>query len=719
MGKGKTLDSVLKREIGRNAPDLICNLAASSTIAAIEEFVANSHDSDSTRVKVNYNPNERTLTIEDDGEGMDFHGLKSFYRLGDSPKLENPVTKKGRRCIGKFGIATILLKHLARGYSLDTVKNGKRIVVSERFGKSVVSDKPIPFRTYKPNGKPSGTRIVLRDVRFSEDDDSFSLKELTERLQWDMPMTPDFEVYVNGKKVESKRIESATEYRWEVDGKHMGHVDFILYVTKRPTDDTGIHIYVNGRRVGDPKALLHKSKIRGNLVGIVKADGIEEAILFDRGRFKEDHNGYRELVQTVKRITGKIQWDVDKSRNVKKIENAQKKMHLLLEEEAQLLTSRIPATMRNKLPLEFQLWPLEGDQLAEYDPKTARVILNQNSPFFGVTEAIDQSLYRANVIHATIDAMATALISKKAGLKQFQQKKEEIMKHIYEKGSLVKTLKSQLEGSGATQLFHEMRMYTSAEIARTTNVPIGVIYRLIESNGLPTTDDKSRGDHILAVMDKIKGHISLYEIIHGKIETKFAKTAYDTVTRQIQKFAQDIPFVIDVGKTAPCYFIKQEFAKDVAKLIGSSQLRRRKHSQKNPLIQIANRYLPLPELATSLGMDVSQTKEVIAYAKENDFNVSTRNVKGGKQFNYYEVGQVAEMMKEEKQEGQVLPEEMSRLEVITYSQLIRDFKIPEPYLRKHEGQLGRVMTASDGITKGYNPEKVEVFLGKFEKKMKV
>src|SRR3989344_3332741 len=68
---------------------------------------------------------------------------------------------------------------------------------------------------------------------------------------------------------------------------------------------------VNGRRIGDPKALIATSFTRSRslverVVGIIRADNLEPAILFDRGRFNEDHKGVHQLKQMIISALSKI-----------------------------------------------------------------------------------------------------------------------------------------------------------------------------------------------------------------------------------------------------------------------------------------------------------------------------------------------------------------------------------------------------------------------------
>ena len=78
---------------------------------AIEELVANSFDAGAQRVHVLLSPNlhdqSATITVVDDGEGMNEEGLKRHWLIGISNKRKLPVPPRGRKQIGKFGIGKL------------------------------------------------------------------------------------------------------------------------------------------------------------------------------------------------------------------------------------------------------------------------------------------------------------------------------------------------------------------------------------------------------------------------------------------------------------------------------------------------------------------------------------------------------------------------------------------------------------------------------------
>lgn len=73
------------------------------SIELIRELVNNAYDADATEVKITLTPD--TITVEDNGTGMDLEGLKQCFNIGSPEKrLHTKSPKLGRDRIGQFGI---------------------------------------------------------------------------------------------------------------------------------------------------------------------------------------------------------------------------------------------------------------------------------------------------------------------------------------------------------------------------------------------------------------------------------------------------------------------------------------------------------------------------------------------------------------------------------------------------------------------------------------
>jgi hypothetical protein len=303
------------RKIESDTLELISEIAINGNYVALEELICNSHDAGAHDVYVDYDSKLGTLRVADDGRGMDEDEVNAFYRIGRSlkkPKLGpdgKPIIIRGpdgRPMIGKHGVATINIPFLCRSYDLTTQKNGEMGTGHEEFPPGVELDpnRPIPA-DFEPCPKENhGTEIVMSNLNFTPE--YFQIPTLIDRLQWNLPISPDFQVYVNGKPIPFISVKDAKKFLFDQTGKKMGHVHGEIYFTNQPNaKHSGVYIKINGRTNGDPKALLDEvtrsgvGSWRSRLIAIVNADDLEPAILYNRSQLREDHPGVIELKQVL------------------------------------------------------------------------------------------------------------------------------------------------------------------------------------------------------------------------------------------------------------------------------------------------------------------------------------------------------------------------------------------------------------------------------------
>lgn len=113
-----TQEIKLVRDVGVSGVDDISRLVTQNPYDCVVELVANQYDADSTKGEINYYPSEKKLVIKDNGNGMTPKDLVSFFILGDSPKKQNPISPGGRKTIGKFGVATIVIPNMCGKFPL-------------------------------------------------------------------------------------------------------------------------------------------------------------------------------------------------------------------------------------------------------------------------------------------------------------------------------------------------------------------------------------------------------------------------------------------------------------------------------------------------------------------------------------------------------------------------------------------------------------------------
>jgi histidine kinase/DNA gyrase B/HSP90-like ATPase len=104
---------------------------------AVEELVANSFDAGSQRVQVllssNLQSQDATITVVDDGEGMDAQGLRQHWLIGISNKRDLERLPLGRQQIGKFGIGKLATYVLANRLTHISKQRGKFYSTSMDF----------------------------------------------------------------------------------------------------------------------------------------------------------------------------------------------------------------------------------------------------------------------------------------------------------------------------------------------------------------------------------------------------------------------------------------------------------------------------------------------------------------------------------------------------------------------------------------------------------
>ena len=104
---------------------------------AIEELVANSFDAGARLVAVflpaDFHDQGATITVLDDGEGMDVGGLKQHWLIGKSDKRDLVKLPLGRQQIGKFGIGKLATYVLANRLTHISKKGGKYYSTSMNF----------------------------------------------------------------------------------------------------------------------------------------------------------------------------------------------------------------------------------------------------------------------------------------------------------------------------------------------------------------------------------------------------------------------------------------------------------------------------------------------------------------------------------------------------------------------------------------------------------
>jgi hypothetical protein len=216
----------------------------SSPNKAFEELVCNSYDAFANIVSV-FVPSDLTVDgayiwVCDNGEGLDSSELKDLWRIGESSKRKNIARDKKRLQIGQFGIGKLATYVLARKLTYISKKNNryilatmdydlikeevKHLTLDEReinenqafellsFYTNLYNGGKLEFDLFGKDASPSWTMSILTDLRTK----ALEMKE--GRLKWvlrtALPLNPGFNLFYNGSKVESSKIDIPVAKQW-------------------------------------------------------------------------------------------------------------------------------------------------------------------------------------------------------------------------------------------------------------------------------------------------------------------------------------------------------------------------------------------------------------------------------------------------------------------------------------------------------------------------
>lgn len=247
---GRSTESIDVR-LSYRIVDLFSEGLYASPNKAIEELVANSFDAGATRVHVLLSPNlhdqNATITVIDDGGGMDAAGLRQHWLIGVSNKRALPGLPKGRQQIGKFGIGKLATYVLSNRLTHISKRDGRYYsasmdfgAINKRAGREIEPKAPLslPLRELTAAEAKIALKPWLDSAYFTDAGLKLfgraaptswtvsimsSLKEKVHEirpgvLEWvlrtALPLRPDFGIWLNGKKLLPSKLGKRLIKRW-------------------------------------------------------------------------------------------------------------------------------------------------------------------------------------------------------------------------------------------------------------------------------------------------------------------------------------------------------------------------------------------------------------------------------------------------------------------------------------------------------------------------
>lgn len=267
---------------------------------AFAELVANAWNAGATRVDITI-PNRQggQIIIEDNGSGMTDADFRSRWMVIAYNRVEHQGefvdylasdnTKIRRVAYGRNGVGRHSLICFNDSYIIETWKDGGlncyNITVSG--GNSAFS---IEKHTHSIK-EGQGTKIIVNAIKHLPD-----AKAITQTLGYKFIFDPQFNVYVNGVKVEYHNTLQPDKEDTLIT--RFGELNVSIYRIpdgEKSTANNGIAIWVNGRLVGKPTWTIGEYKIEDarrkfaiKHVVIVKADFLIDAITYDWSGFRKN-----------------------------------------------------------------------------------------------------------------------------------------------------------------------------------------------------------------------------------------------------------------------------------------------------------------------------------------------------------------------------------------------------------------------------------------------
>ena len=269
----------------------------------IEELIVNAYDADATQVEVIINYDKKTLSITDNGNGMDDKSLASYVIYGESEKSSTYRSPKfSRSQIGEYGMGgklaitniSNLCKIITRNNGVEHIFNMNRVELDKA---KYVSDIKSKVLTKNCSADLHGTEIYMEKL-FSKTIDS---ERLQERFSTKMPVSQNFKILMiiikNNERqtieIQEPIFEFDKKFDFEENLEKIGHVKMTIYFTKEPIPATkqGIWTRVNGRIVNEKAEWFDLfratsgNRYRYRLFGYGEANGLKDYVTFSKNDF--------------------------------------------------------------------------------------------------------------------------------------------------------------------------------------------------------------------------------------------------------------------------------------------------------------------------------------------------------------------------------------------------------------------------------------------------
>ncbi len=274
------------------------------SIELVRELVNNAYDADATFVKVTVT--DTSVSVEDNGAGMDLDGLRQYFIIGSQEKLlkpKSPVFRRDR--IGQFGIGKFATLSACQRFLVLTQKGGfaARVTFDKGEWSRPDGEWRLPLEILRPDrDRGDGTTVTLSELT-----KQFAPQDVERKLIEGVPLkAPNFVVTLNGIRVRPKSLSGhpipfleGTEF-----GPLTGEI-VILPASAASMEGLGVEVRV--KQVTVRRELFGAEtwgKVAARIRGEVNADFLP--VTSDRSGFVLDSPEYRVFHHTMQKVMEEV-----------------------------------------------------------------------------------------------------------------------------------------------------------------------------------------------------------------------------------------------------------------------------------------------------------------------------------------------------------------------------------------------------------------------------
>jgi hypothetical protein len=207
-----------------------------NSITVLGEAISNSWDADAKNVWINFDRDNNTFTIKDDGTGMNAADFQNkFLKIGYTKRVGGKIKTPGKRpFIGAKGIGKLALLSCAERITIFSKKKGEGYVGgtinNSDLDKAITRDvTPDQYPLESPdskllgslsNGHESGTIIIFEETKEQIKSSVAHIRKMLALYFRFSILDKNFSIYVNDEKVgltDLSDLLESTEFVWVVN----------------------------------------------------------------------------------------------------------------------------------------------------------------------------------------------------------------------------------------------------------------------------------------------------------------------------------------------------------------------------------------------------------------------------------------------------------------------------------------------------------------------